>query len=173
MVQFSPYSLETVITMRFINYCHWDFSGSVKYYCSIYTIHPSCSCIDPHVQGIGDSGQGIVNAFLFCLLTPRVRQKLLTCFVHVLCCAWFCHAYCREKSRRRSCCCSLWCCCHSKDGDRYSMVHSIASVDLHHSNSVSYPFLHAKVKRYSACTISTTSGSSVTDYDQELSPDMH
>ena len=110
-------------------------------------------------QGIGDSGQGLVNAFLFCLLTPKVRQKLLSCFVHVLCCVWIC------QKKQRSCCY----CQRKKDG--YSTIRSMATVDLQGSNSVSFPVLQSKVKRYSTCTISTTSGSSYTS--QELSPDLY
>ena len=117
-------------------------------------------------QGIGDSGQGIVNAFLFCILTPKVRQKLLNCFVHVLCCVWICHTKCcREKAVHHSNCC-CW-----KDKDGYSMIHSITTVDLQCSNSVSFPVVQPKVKRYSTCSTSTTSGSS--DAGQELSPDVY
>ena len=113
-------------------------------------------------QGIGDSGQGIVNAFLFCLLTPKVRQKLLTCFMHVLCCLWVC----QKRTGHCSSCCY---CCKNRDG--YSTIRSMGTVDLQGSNSVSFPVLQSKVKRYSTCTVSTTSGSS--DVGQELSPDLY
>lgn len=38
-----------------------------------------CCSICTGIQGIGDSGQGVVNAVLFCLFTQKVRKKLYDC----------------------------------------------------------------------------------------------
>ena len=107
-------------------------------------------------QGIGDSGQGIVNGFLFCILTPKVRQKLFSFLSSILCCLWLYHNCCKERLRL---------CCPTKDG--YSTIHSMASVDLQGSSSTSFPILKQS-KRYSSCTVSVTSASS----NEELSHAM-
>ena len=36
--------------------------------------------VHAHIQGVGDSGQGVVNAFLFVLLTKQVRDSFLQLF---------------------------------------------------------------------------------------------
>ena len=59
------------------------------YYIYIYTFICIRSCIQLQqdvfclfFQGIGDSGQGFVNALLFCVFTPKVRKKLVLCVVN-------------------------------------------------------------------------------------------
>ena len=44
-------------------------------------------------QGIGDSGQGAVNAVIFVMFTRSVRQRILT-----ICC-WFCRRKQRDVKR--------------------------------------------------------------------------
>lgn len=74
-----------------------------------------------YASGIGDSGQGFVNALLFCVFTPKVRTRLM--------------ATLRSPSSFLCCCC---CCCCRREPSNHSEEEDtklLSQVHLHGSSS--------------------------------------
>ena len=71
------YYVENISCLIFVLFDEYENFLTPKIsWITVYTTHVH---IHTHVQGIGDSGQGAVNAMLFVFFTKRVRHKLLPC----------------------------------------------------------------------------------------------
>lgn len=93
-----------------------DFCGSTGSITKHTVMYAFIVC---SVQGIGDSGQGFVNALLFCVFTPKVRKQFLLLLLNSRC-------------LRRQC----------------ALVRTRTSQDSHDSLSSTFPVMRSKPRKF-------------------------